>query len=790
MRERGKSDKDIARMRVEVRKNVRLRDIRWAADDPNEYSFEVTPRAPRRNAEEERQGEEGEAPPPPPPPPVVHTVYSYFLEHHGIRLRYPKMPLINIGRRGPVQEWFPIEFFTQAFGKTRDATEKLDAALRYNDEHAGTESVEQIESLLGRFGSLASRSGRTQEDLLRPYGMTLQIEAQYFKANVLKEPVLRFENGRASISNGDWRLAENRNALGFPSPADLFSFAIVSMVDERKTSEFFAGLLKRMEEHGIENKTSVALHEHGELSPVLSPVVLDQLVARDSSALTPDMIQEAITHSYSRARNFFLYDSSGYYRDRMIWSRTTYKEKDGRLSEVLVIPPPDPEYGKVAVIRSKDIEPRTHLVDTKEGQDQETRIMVSINIRGHNDLVDPFDFRYAASRGCHQIRNQGEWQNLPFRNADVPVHDMVRHVYQLENGRVLTTDDIIGEPKPFSVVLVEEDSAVVECPSIIFVLKKDDDKANYAAVKAVTNSIIGVPSQCAAASTFRRQKGKAEQYFSNLAIKVNAKLASSLNEARAWNTGYLGQGEVFEEGIPWVAEVPTLVIGVTTSSGVGQNAITMVCGSVGLDTGCMQVAQDARTQARHELIHSSVLKDIIKTLAIHFYNHIRELPQRLLFIRDGLSEGNLDRIFQHEMKYIRSALADFFREQRGGACPDPECIGARGCPRCASTVPITYVLCQSQHNVRVVPADERNAIKNNVFSGTCIGGTQLKMLSGTVAASSSKDQEQEQEQQEEQQAGLDNFILTSHGGLKGNFNFDVPLRYYADLVCSVVNISL
>mmetsp|Transcript_30831 Transcript_30831/g.62527 ORF Transcript_30831/g.62527 Transcript_30831/m.62527 type:complete len:136 (+) Transcript_30831:2565-2972(+) len=115
----------------------------------------------------------------------------------------------------------------------------------------------------------------------------------------------------------------------------------------------------------------------------------------------------------------------------------------------------------------------------------------------------------------------------------------------------------------------------------------------------------------------------------------------------------------------------------------------MVCGSVGLDTGCMQVAQDARTQARHELIHSSVLKDIIKTLAIHFYNHIRELPQRLLFIRDGLSEGNLDRIFQHEMKYIRSALADFFREQRGGACPDPECIGARGCPRCASTVPIS-----------------------------------------------------------------------------------------------------
>lgn len=212
MRERGKSDDEIRRMCVEVRKNVRMRGIRWAADDPEQHSFDVTPRAPRGGVV---QGEEGEAPPP--PPPVTHTVASYFLDRYGIRLQYPKMPLICTGKRRGVEEWFPIEFFFQAFGKTKDATDKLQAALKYNDEHAGTQSVRQVENLLRELNHL-ERYGFSFNEFLLRFGMELDINPKAFEATVLTEPKLCFEGDGdrgTGIRNGDWRLAEGRTVKKF-----------------------------------------------------------------------------------------------------------------------------------------------------------------------------------------------------------------------------------------------------------------------------------------------------------------------------------------------------------------------------------------------------------------------------------------------------------------------------------------------------------------------------------------------------------------------------------------------
>lgn len=80
--------------------------------------------------------------------------------------------------------------------------------------------------------------------------------------------------------------------------------------------------------------------------------------------------------------------------------------------------------------------------------------------------------------------------------------------------------------------------------------------------------------------------------------------------------------------------MPTLVIGVTTSSGIGQNALSIISGSVGLDPGLMQMGQDIRTQDKSELIHPAVLKAIVKTLTIHFYQHNRVKPE-VSQIRNG-----------------------------------------------------------------------------------------------------------------------------------------------------------
>ena len=136
-----------------------------------------------------------------------------------------------------------------------------------------------------------------------------------------------------------------------------------------------------------------------------------------------------------------------------------------------------------------------------------------------------------------------------------------------------------------------------------------------------------------------------------------------------------------------------------------------------------------------------------------------------------MSEGNLSRIHNHEMSCIRSALVEFFRETRGdsscqdGALPTSEYHGVAYYFLESSFLsiqefsdsylifrfyfaPSAYLLCQSQHNIKVVPEDPQNSVKNNVHSGAVLSGEQLQILSGTGLNASS-------------------FLLTAHGGLKG-----------------------
>ena len=222
MKKRGKSAEWIENKRKEVKPNCRVKDIRWGCDDPTEYSFTVPGRAPDQPPELQGEGADAEAPPP--PPPITHTVASYYLEAYGIRLRYPKMPLIKVGRiriRGQFTDlWFPIEFFTQAFGKTRDAdNQKLTAALQFNDEKAGRESVERITDMV-RVASRLERNGLTLGDYLNRFGVEFGVEPEAFDGRVESEPKLHFSGHnqasvQASVNNGDWRLAERRVAHVF-----------------------------------------------------------------------------------------------------------------------------------------------------------------------------------------------------------------------------------------------------------------------------------------------------------------------------------------------------------------------------------------------------------------------------------------------------------------------------------------------------------------------------------------------------------------------------------------------
>ena len=87
---------------------------------------------------------------------------------------------------------------------------------------------------------------------------------------------------------------------------------------------------------------------------------------------------------------------------------------------------------------------------------------------------------------------------------------------------------------------------------------------------------------------------------------------NSYNKAKAWVTKVPSSLQMADYGIPWVNELPTLVIGISLSHGLGQDSITVVGASVGLDETLMQIAQLCRVQSKSGIIAPDIMKNLTK----------------------------------------------------------------------------------------------------------------------------------------------------------------------------------
>jgi hypothetical protein len=202
MRDKGKSDAEIERSNIKVRRNKRVREdqnikmkIVWGADDENLYSFL------------ERKREDDGV------PPKKYTVYSYNKERYGITLRYPKMPIVFLGNK----EWFPIEFLFQSFGKMRAANspEQVKAVLDYYNQHAGTGYVGNVSRMAQTACDRLQRMGLSIDQVLRQYNLRKSSEPIQLEARVLKEPTLSFAEYDANLKNGDWAVMRGGRGARF-----------------------------------------------------------------------------------------------------------------------------------------------------------------------------------------------------------------------------------------------------------------------------------------------------------------------------------------------------------------------------------------------------------------------------------------------------------------------------------------------------------------------------------------------------------------------------------------------
>jgi len=730
VRSKNKTDAQIEKMKTRVRKNLKIkRDdsrgkacILWAADDPQIYSFEKRKPRNRDATTQENQDEE------PTEPPIKITLAEYFMQHHGIRLMYPSLPIVHIGDKN----WYPVEMLYQAFDRTKDANSPghVSDLLQHFDSIAGNKYVERTSSLLKQLDF--------NDDSFEKIGLVRSCEPVQLSAKVLDQPRLKFGNQDASVNNGDWNL----NRMEFAKPSELSSFAVIDFSRDGRAKDYIVNLFNVMQRHGMALPCNV--HPSRALDKVyFSPRENREPCFPDTQAGA----FYAFDQSISKAKKFFWYDTSKEYRSHYTWFKSRCTSETGENSECLLLPDYVSEEGKIGVMLPTSVYPPTHVIELR-GEELLVRLMVVVALENRNEVtIDPFDFIYEKDV-YYALQNNGSRHKVNFSRYVYESRDGTRHDFStVGRSRAHILIDPTWQLSPISMMLV---------------YLEENDKKTYSMVKMTSQFFKGIPSQCCVHAKFSAQRSK-DQYCSNIALKMNTKLMNVYNQGRGWNTISNGKN-----GIAWISEAPTMVMGVDMSHGIFQEAASVIGGSVCLDEGCMQLAQTMRVTSKSHTIPFEIMSDITKTLFIHFFHHRKLKPTRILFYRAGVSEGDFDTVLRREVAAIRKCFFDIRTETEPGfTCENPTCEKG-GCLYC--TPLITVVVCQTQHNIKIVPIDDHDG--NNVPSGTIVDKkvidykNSLKKATRDVSRFNPGFLEDRFPVENVIDDGFD-FFMTSQGGLKG-----------------------
>eukprot|EP00548_Thalassiothrix_antarctica_P021134 CAMPEP_0194179776 /NCGR_PEP_ID=MMETSP0154-20130528/13179_1 /TAXON_ID=1049557 /ORGANISM="Thalassiothrix antarctica, Strain L6-D1" /LENGTH=790 /DNA_ID=CAMNT_0038895255 /DNA_START=366 /DNA_END=2738 /DNA_ORIENTATION=+ len=648
------------------------------------------------------------------------------------------MPIVYL-RDGKRRGYFPIEFFFQAFSKTRE-TDFNQEVLKFNDEMSSTHKLQHLQKIKEKVDGIKRQSAPYLEDLLRELRLDrVDREPLELSATVLEQPKITFDNKENTPFDGSWDLRDVR----FSKPAFLSSFGILDFTSDGRAASNILDLIQTLGRHGVKMPQNVDIED----------AVRNVTVLVNSSR--PEEIYQKFTEARDLAQQYFLTKNQGILRFGGFMSQVLNGDT-GEIADGIFHPMDD--IGKdFSVILRQDLLMETHIIEY-QGNEQPARINAVVD---NGDYVDLFKLRYnPGNRGYERQEEDSErWNSCRFDD---------RYVFRTQdNWDSKAFDEKQVDIKRACVVV---DLKKIDCPSIIFVRLRDNSSEVYNFIKLLSNNIVGTQSQC-----FLAQKYKPGQYASNVAIKVNAKLSSKTTGAKAWSVS-LGNMQN-----SWLQETPTMIMGLSLARAAGQDQRTVVAGSVCLDANeypGIQMAQAVRVQKAAGIIERSSLEHITKSLAMQYYlhnttrdsngNNYNIFPNRVLVYRNGSSEETFGELMESEVLVIRQAFYDLIQklQPRGWTSS----IG-NDKPSHLNTPIITYIVAVSQHNIRVVPAVE--AFKKggrqimNVPSGTCVNHTITDYLDGERSALPKEAVEGGANVFEPSDYDGFDFLLTSQGGLKG-----------------------
>ncbi|GAB2263070.1 hypothetical protein Droror1_Dr00004067 [Drosera rotundifolia] len=229
-----------------------------------------------------------------------------------------------------------------------------------------------------------------------------------------------------------------------------------------------------------------------------------------------------------------------------------------------------------------------------------------------------------------------------------------------------------------------------------------DERGSYGKIKRICETDLGIISQCCLP---RNASKNSPQYLENVSLKINVK-------AGGRNTVLL---DAIEKNIPMISDRPTIIIGAdVTHASPGEDSVPSIAAVVAsMDwpeitkyRGLVS-AQGPREEIIRDLYESVqdptkglVHGGMIRELLIAFRRSTREKPHRIIFYRDGVSEGQFAQVLLDEMDAIRKACASL----EEGYLPR-----------------VTFIVVQKRHHTRLFATDRSLTDKSgNILPGTVV----------------------------------------------------------------------
>ncbi|XP_017765394.1 PREDICTED: protein argonaute-2 [Eufriesea mexicana] len=210
----------------------------------------------------------------------------------------------------------------------------------------------------------------------------------------------------------------------------------------------------------------------------------------------------------------------------------------------------------------------------------------------------------------------------------------------------------------------------------------------YSIVKQISELQIhgGIVTQCIKSQTVRRLNNST---VVNILLKINSKLN--------------GVNHTLVQRPPCLC-VPCMIVGadVTHPSPDSVNIPSIAAVAASHDPNAFQFNIEVRLQSpREEMIQD--LEEIMTIQLKFFFVKTGYKPKKIIFYRDGVSEGQLVQLMHFELSAIKKAV---MRLDKSTAC----------------NIPIAYFVVQKRHHIRLFPTSERNSDDRNfnVQAGTIV----------------------------------------------------------------------